>query len=100
MEIEHHPVIRPGVVQIVLHGEPISLEVHKAVAFLPLCFRKLLGEKLVIEDKEDFQVRLSIKVIVYLVYRTHFFRYFWLLALGLSGFVISKYPASTKKEVT
>ena len=99
MEIEHHPVIRPGVVQVVFHGKPIPLEVHKVISFFPLGFHKLLGEKLVIEDKEDFQVRLSIKVIVYFVYRTHFFRYFWLLALGLSGFVISKYPASTK-EVT
>ena len=99
MEIEHHPVIRPGVVQVVLHGEPIPLKVHEAVPFFPLGFCKLLGKKLVIEDKEDFQVRLSIKVIIYFVYRIHFFRYFWLLALGLSGFVISKYPASTK-EVT
>ena len=99
MKIEHHLITCPSVVQVVLHGEPIPLEVYKAVSFFPLHFCKFQGKKLVVEDEEYPQVGIPLKITVYSFYRGHFLRYFWFMSNGLSGMVLSRYPASIKSVI-
>ena len=73
MEQQYDLVVLPLIVKFVLHREPITFEIDITITCSPLNFLQFHGQKLVVEDEQHLQLRVSLKVLIYFVLYHIFF---------------------------